>query len=138
MKNTTTGLLVTPTINADKKSITLNIKHIDMSQLKDAQTQLERIYALLECRTIDIVCTPKGDIYIDDEGLLVEYNPVISFSLDENSQNFNLAGILLFSNGTDAEGNTIWFDKNKIIDLATIKDIEESLKKYTFLGFSEY
>ena len=134
MKNNHTGILVTPTTNKDKLSITLKIEHIDMSSPKD---QLESIYNLLGCRNIDIVRTTKGDIYIDDEGLYVEYNPVISFTIDNKSLPLRLAGTLLFSNGVDDEGETIWYDKSKVADLTKIKDIEESLKDYSLLGFVE-
>ncbi len=128
------GVLVTPSINKDERSISLEIEYIDMSKSKD---QLEHIYKLLECRNIDIVRTTKGDIYIDDEGLYVEYNPVISFTIDNKSLPLRLAGTLLFSNGVDDEGETIWFDKSKVADLTKIKDIEESLKDYSLLGFVE-
>jgi hypothetical protein len=137
MNTTRIGILITPTTNKDKETITLNIKHIDMTELEDGQTELERIYTLLECRTIDIVSTDKGDIYIDDEGLYASNNPVISFALDNKSLPLHLAGILLFSNGADDKGNTLWFDETKVSDLTKIKDIEESLKNYSLLGFVE-
>lgn len=103
-----------------------------MSQSKD---QLAHIYKLLECRNIYIVSTSKSDIYVDDEGLFVENNPAISFTLDNKSLPLRLAGTLLFSNGIDDEGETLWFNKTKVADLTKIKDIEESLKNHSFLGF---
>ena len=132
MNTTRIGVLVTPSINKDERSISLEIEYIDMSKSKD---QLEHIYKLLECRTIDIVSTTKGDIYIDDEGLFVENNPAISFTVDNKSLPLRLAGTLLFSNGADSEGETLWFDENKVEDLTKIKDIEEALKSHSFLGF---
>lgn len=132
MNTTRIGVLVTPSINKDERSISLEIEYIDMSKSKD---QLEHIYKLLECRTIDIVSTTKGDIYIDDEGLFVENNPIISFTLDSQSLPLQLAGTLLFSNGSNGKGDTLWFDKNKVADLTKIKDIEEALKNMSLFGF---
>ena len=131
----TIGILVKPITNKDRQGVTIEITYIDMSKLKDGQSQLERIYELISCSNIDIVRSKLGDIWIDDEGLYVEANPVISFNEDNKSLPLRLAGNLLFSKGLNDEGETIWFNLDKVTDLAKVKDIEEAFKYYSLLGF---
>jgi len=137
MNTSTIGILATPVLNKAKQTVTLMVSPIDMSHLKDGQTQLERIYELLGCRTIDVVRTPKGDIWIDDEGLFANDNPIISYKLDTKMNPLQLAGTLLFSNGSNDDGDTVWFDKNKVSDIIKMKDIKESLKNFTLVGFAQ-
>ncbi len=60
-------------------------------------------YALLECRTFDIVSTKDYDIYVDDEGMMRTGNLV---TLPKGSPS-PLAGILVFTGKADSEGYTL-------------------------------
>jgi len=131
----TVGILVKPITNKDKHSVTIEITNIDMSKLAEGQSQLERIYELIGCRTVDVVHSKLGDIWIDDEGLFVTDSPVISFTENNKSLPLRLAGNLLFSKGADDKGETLWFNQNEVSDLIKIKDIEQALKDYSLLGF---
>ena len=129
----TIGILVRIDTIPHSKRVTIKTEYIDILHRKENQSELERIYELLECRTIDIVRNLDNDIYIDDEGLFVSNNPVIQFTMDNRS--LQIAGTFLFSAGVNIEGDTIWFNKNCIEDLTRIKNIENSLKDYTLLGY---
>ena len=73
------------------------------------------IYSLIECRTFDCVrLTEIDDMYIDDEGLLI--NDQRYFSI--NGNNYAGKGLLLSHNGIDGETTATTFTlqdaKNKV------------------------
>jgi len=131
----TIGILAKVEVLPNRKSVTVKTEHIDLSNRKENQSQLERIYELLECRTIDIIRNSDNDIYVDDEGLFVSNTPVIQLIIDNRP--LQIAGTFLFSAGVDAEGDTLWFSKDSISDLTRIKNIEKRVKEAILLGFTE-
>ena len=64
---------------------------------------------LLECRTFDIVAPDENiSLYVDDEGLMVEGNPVSEVTLPDGRKT-KLAGHIIVAGGTDRDGNTLSF-----------------------------
>ena len=129
-----TAILVKMAINKDLRTVSINTELVDISAKKEKQTELEKIYELLDCRTIDIIGTDKVDIYIDDEGLLVENNPVLRFTLYDKE--VTIGGDFLFSNGIDKEGDTLWFNKDRVQDQIRMNKIQSSIKRAKLLGFA--
>ena len=130
-----TAILVKMDINEDLKTVSVNVEYVDISATKEKQTQLQKIYELLDCQTIDIIGTGKVDIYIDDEGLLVEDNPVLGLTL--YGKEMTIAGNFLFSNGVDGDGETIWFNKDRVQDQIRMNKIQSSISRAKLLGFAD-
>jgi hypothetical protein len=68
---------------------------------------LSFLYEKIDCRTVDVVATKKGDIWVDDEGLFVGGNLINSFTVE--NRELQLAGNLVVTLGVDEEGNTLLF-----------------------------
>ncbi len=130
-----TAILVKIDINEDSKTVLVNTEFVDVSATKEKQTELQKIYELLDCQTIDIIGTGKVDIYIDDEGLLFEDNPVLKFPL--YGKEITIAGNFLFSNGIDDEGETVWFNEDRVQDQIRMNKIQSSISRAKLLGFTD-
>jgi hypothetical protein len=68
---------------------------------------LSFLYEKIDCRTVDVVATKKGDIWVDDEGLFVGGNHINSFTVEDRE--LQLAGNLVVTKGADDKGNTLFF-----------------------------
>ncbi|MCF6244338.1 MAG: DUF3846 domain-containing protein [Sulfurovum sp.] len=119
----TIGILVTYT--KDKNTPLVEI--INTQGKAHNQTELDYMYELLECRTVDCVRLKDCDVWIDDEGIMVQDNPVMELLIENAPSPHNkliLAGNLLFSKGVDDEGETTWFSLEDKEDRKKIEHIK--------------
>jgi len=89
------------------------------------------MYEALGCSYVEVVTCDLGDIWIDEVGLFVQNNPILS--LHKNLP--NIAGAMMFSKGSK-EGETIWFDKSDKSDLLTMDSITQLIINSKYIGFT--
>jgi len=91
------------------------------------------IYDLIECRTFDVVSlSDADDLYVDDEGLLVEGNQrYFSWS----GRNFAGMGLIM---GHDDEGETVGttYDLQEVVD--RVEFLPEGHKKTPYMEFQAW
>tara|TARA_R110000772_G_scaffold5454_4_gene19482 strand:+ start:2306 stop:2698 length:393 start_codon:yes stop_codon:yes gene_type:complete len=102
-------------------SPTISVTNAPMKE----EDNLDFFYKSIGCRMIDVVRFDGFDAFCDDEGLLVSGNAVIEYSHADFA--VPIAGNLVFSNGVDSIGRTVWFEENNPDDSVTMDIILEMI-----------
>ncbi len=68
---------------------------------------LADMYRLLECERVDLVRGPGVDLWIDDEGLLTQRDPLLLVENESIGYRQWLMGSVLVTGGADSEGETL-------------------------------
>lgn len=106
-------------VSASAVAVSVNAGVADFDEENSLQSKYEKI----GCDTVDVVRLPmRVDVWVDDEGLLKEMNPVMEYSIKvegKSPEKLLLAGNAFFLS-YDEQGNTIglsseqleWIQKN--------------------------
>lgn len=119
-------------VNEETKTI---IASISLTDAPDAEKDnLKFFYDKIECQMIDVVRFDGFDAFCDDEGLLTSGNAVIEYS--HGDFKVPIAGNLVFTNGVDNMGRTLWFDDRNPDDMVTMSIIHMMIEEAEVKGVS--
>lgn len=102
---------------------------IELVEVPTDKTNLEFFYEQIGCKLVELVYMDGFDIWINEEGLYDSGSPVYGYG----NPPAQLAGNLVITNGSDGQGETLFFDKDE--DFIHIASIINLIKDAKFLGF---
>lgn len=126
------AIVVKYIVDIEDKTIVAKINVVNAPKRED---NLKFFYSEIGCDMIDAVFFKGFDVFCDDEGLLKSGNAVIEYSQGENR--VPLAGNLVFTNGIDKSGNTLWFEESNPDDIVTMEIIIKMIEAGVVRGVTQ-
>lgn len=110
-----------------------NKLRITVEDAPESDKLLEYMYENIGCKTVELVYFEGFDGWVNEEGLYDSGSPVYGYGL-KNMPKAQLAGNIIFTKGSDRDGNTTFFDDESQDDNDIILKIMGMVSDARFIG----